>query len=138
MHKIILDTNVVVSALIQKSYPYRIIFELFLKDKINLCISSQLVAKYYTVLKRPRFAQYQEFTTKAGVVLANIEMKATRYKPEVTLYIISDKDDNKFLELADECAADFIITGNTKDFSFSRYKETRIVTPKEYWENHKP
>ena len=42
------------------------------------------------MLKRPIFAQYQEFTTKAGVVLANIEMKATRYKPEVTLYIISD------------------------------------------------
>lgn len=40
------------------------------------------------------------------------------------------------LELADECKADFVITGNTTDFIFSTYKQTKIVTPKEYWENH--
>jgi predicted nucleic acid-binding protein len=39
-----------------------------------------------------------------------------------------------FLELADECAADFIITGNTNDFTFSEYNNTRIITAKEYWE----
>jgi predicted nucleic acid-binding protein len=48
------------------------------------------------------------------------------------------KDDNMFLELADECMADFIITGNTNDFTFSAYKQTKIVNPKEYWENHAP
>jgi hypothetical protein len=37
------------------------------------------------------------------------------------------------LELADECLADFIITGNTNDFTFPTYKQTKIVTPKEYW-----
>ncbi len=42
------------------------------------------------------------------------------------------------LELADECKADFVITGNTTDFTFSSYKETKIVTPKEYWETYKP
>jgi predicted nucleic acid-binding protein len=40
------------------------------------------------------------------------------------------------LELADECSADFIITGNTNDFTFSTYKRTKIVTPKEYWEDY--
>ncbi|MDR0321223.1 MAG: PIN domain-containing protein [Treponema sp.] len=61
-----------------------------------------------------------------------------RYQPLVTISLISDKDDNKILELAEECTADFIITGNTNDFTFSQYKQTRIVTPKNYWENHKP
>jgi len=42
------------------------------------------------------------------------------------------------LELADECGADFIITGNTNDFTFPLYKQTKIVTPKDYWENYKP
>ena len=42
------------------------------------------------------------------------------------------------LELAEESKADFIITGNTNDFTISEYKTTKIVTPKEYWENHKP
>jgi len=138
MQKVIIDTNVIVSSLIQLSFPHRIIFDLFIEDKIHLCISPQLMTEYYEVLKRPKFAQFQEFSMKARVVLANIEMKATFYQPRIVLGLISDKNDNRILELADECAADFIITGNTNDFTFPLYKQTRIVTPRYYWENNKP
>ncbi len=54
------------------------------------------------------------------------------------MQLISDPDDNMILELADECLADFIITGNTTDFTFPLYQETKIVSPKEYLENYKP
>jgi len=37
------------------------------------------------------------------------------------------------LELADICLADYIITDNTSDFTIYKYKQTQIVTPKEYW-----
>jgi putative PIN family toxin of toxin-antitoxin system len=138
MQKIIIDTNVIVSSLIQKGYPYHIIFDLLIEDKIYLCISPPLMAEYYAVLERPKFAKFQGFTAKARVVLANIEMKAIRYNPKITIDLISDKDDNKILELADDCRADFIITGNTNDFTFPLYKQAKIVTPKDYWENYKP
>jgi len=138
MQKIIIDTNVLVSSLIQKGYPYHIIFDLFIEDKVCLCISPSLLAEYYAVLERPKFAQFQEFTAKAKIILAYIEIKAICYKPRITLNLISDKDDNKILELADECRADFVITGNTNDFTFPLYKQTRIVTPKNYWENFNP
>jgi len=46
--------------------------------------------------------------------------------------------EDKILELADESGADFIITGNTNDFSFSNYKHTKIVNPRDYWEIYKP
>jgi predicted nucleic acid-binding protein len=61
-----------------------------------------------------------------------------KFFPRTKLTIISDKDDNKFLELASECKANFLITGNTNDFTKKKYKRTKIVTPKEYWENHQP
>jgi len=138
MQKIIIDTNVIVSSLIKRSYPYHIIFDLFIEDKILLCISPQLMTEYYTVLERPKFTRFQEFTVKSKAVLSNIEMKAKCYKPHIILELISDKDDNKILELADECSANFIITGNTNDFTFPLYKQTKIVTPKDYWENYKP
>jgi len=38
------------------------------------------------------------------------------------------------LELAVESKADFIITGNTTDFTMTEFHGTRIVTPKEYWD----
>ncbi|MDR2305489.1 MAG: putative toxin-antitoxin system toxin component, PIN family [Treponema sp.] len=47
MHNIIIDTNVFVSSLIQKGYPYRIVHELFIEDKIQLCTSEKLIYEYY-------------------------------------------------------------------------------------------
>jgi len=38
------------------------------------------------------------------MVIENIEAKAFCYKPTTVIDLISDKDDNKILELADECA----------------------------------
>jgi predicted nucleic acid-binding protein len=94
MQKIVIDTNVIVSSLIQKNYPYKIVNELFIDGRIILCISESLIAEYFEVLRRPKFAI--------------------------------------------ACSADFIITGNTTDFTFPVYKNTKIVTPKEYWINYQP
>ena len=71
-------------------------------------------------------------------MLIEIEVRSEKYKPSITLDLINDKDDNMLLELADESKADFLITGNSNDFIFPSYKQTKIVTPKEYWEFHKP
>jgi putative PIN family toxin of toxin-antitoxin system len=133
MQKIIVDTNVIVSSLIQRSYPYMIINELFIEGRVALCLSEQLMAEYCEVLRRPKFTRFPGFTARAEAILADIEEKATMYIPSIKLDLISDEDDNMILELADESSADFIITGNTTDFTFPMYKNTRIVTPKEYW-----
>jgi len=133
MQKIILDTNVIISSLIQTSFPYKIVNELFIENKITLCVSQALMMEYHQVLQRPKFAGYYDFKTRAEILLADIETKAVMFFPEISLDLISDKDDNKILELADVSMADFIITGNTTDFTFPNYKQTRIVTPKEYY-----
>ncbi len=138
MQKIVIDTNVIVSALIQRSYPYRIINDLFIENKFQLCVSEELMAEYYEVLARPKFAKFQDFFARAETILVDIETKAIKFIPTIRLDIISDLDDNMILELADVCQADFIITGNSIDFTFLTYKQTRIVKPKEYWEEHQP
>jgi putative PIN family toxin of toxin-antitoxin system len=133
MQKVVIDTNVLVSSLIQKSFPYKIINELFIEGKIILCVSESLMMEYHEVLRRPKFASYNGFFTRAETLLADIETKAKMYFPQISLDILSDKDDNKILELADVCAADYIITGNTRDFTLQKYKNTIIVLPKDYW-----
>lgn len=138
MQKIVIDTNVIVSSLIQRGYPNLIIKDLFIEQKFQLCISDELLAEYYEVLARPKFSKFQDFFIRAEALLVEIESKATKYNPTITLDFISDDDDNMILELADECLADFVITGNTTDFTFPTYKQTKIVTPKEYWDNYQP
>jgi uncharacterized protein len=46
MQKIVLDTNVIVSSLIQRNLPNLIVNEFFIEDKFQLCISEELMAEY--------------------------------------------------------------------------------------------
>ena len=71
-------------------------------------------------------------------MLTEIVLKARFYYPTVKLDILSDKDDNVILELAYESKADYIITGNTNDFTLSEFKGTKIISPKDYWEMYNP
>lgn len=134
MQRLVIDTNVFVSSLIQRSYPYLITRNLFSNKNIQLCISDEILEEYFDVLNREKFEKFSDFTSKAQLLLANIKRRATKYFPEIKIELIKDLDDNKFLELSEVCKADFLITGNTNDFTIKKYKETRIVTPKEFWE----
>jgi uncharacterized protein len=138
MQKIGIDTNVLVSGLIQQGYPYLIVNNLFIEQKISLCVSYELLAEYYEVLKRKKFSRYPDFLSKAESLLAQIETKSITYTPTFKLDVISDKDDNKLLELASESNANFLITGDTNDFTMKKYRRTSIVSPKDYWNSYKP
>ena len=137
MQRLIIDTNVLVSALIQESYPYLIINSVFPDDNVEWCISDEVFQEYDEVLKRVKFSKYPGFIFKAERLLAFVEKIGQKFTPQITLKIISDLSDNKFLELAAACNANFLITGNTRDFTMSIFGQTRIVTPKEYWEKYR-
>ena len=133
MQKIVIDTNVLVSALIQRSYPFHIVTELFSNNIIELCVSDEIFEEYISVLNRKKFAQFTDFMVNARSLLLDIEKQAVKYFPTAKIQIIKDPDDNKFLELAEASKADFLITGNTNDFTLEEHKGTKIVSPKEYW-----
>ncbi|MEO6001187.1 MAG: putative toxin-antitoxin system toxin component, PIN family [Chitinophagaceae bacterium] len=137
MQKVILDTNIIVSGLIQKSFPY-LILNLYFEREIELCLSENLMNEYIEVLNRDKFSQFQDFRAKADTVISDINSTASYYSPKKKVKKIRDPDDNMLLELAWECKADFLVTGNTNDFTIKKYKRTKIVTPREYWELHKP
>jgi uncharacterized protein len=101
MQKIVIDTNVLVSSLIQRSYPYHIVIEIFSNDKIQVCLSDELFTEYFNVLNREKFSKFPDFIANAQALLIDIEKIAVRYIPTVRLEIIKDLDDNKLLELAE-------------------------------------
>jgi len=134
MYKVILDTNIVVSALIQKSYPYYIVFEYVLHGKVQLCLSEALLREYCDVLSRPKFSRISNFEQNAGIVLNRFTKSALFYHPQIRLDILKDKSDNKLLELADVSHANFLITGNSTDFTITQYNHTQILSPRSFWE----
>lgn len=136
MQKIILDTNIIISSLIQKNYPYLIV-DYCIEGNAFLCLSNPILQEYIEVLARPKFAKFFDFKTNADFLIARLSEIAKIYEPHILLDIIKDEPDNRLLELAQTCEADFIITGNTSDFKMEVFGNTKIVTPKEYWEVYK-
>lgn len=133
MQKIVIDTDIIVSALIQRSYPFHILNEIFSNSEIRICISDELFKEYFDVLNRKKFSKYSNFVSNVQLILTEIERISINYKPKTKVDILSDKDDNKLLELAKESRADFLITGNHTDFNIKQFEKTKIVNPKEYW-----
>ncbi|MBK8807029.1 MAG: putative toxin-antitoxin system toxin component, PIN family [Bacteroidales bacterium] len=69
MQKLIIDTNIIVLALISNSIPTRILYELVLTQKVKTCLSDEVFAEYIDVLNREKFTRYSNFKSKADIVL---------------------------------------------------------------------
>lgn len=130
MHRIILDTNVIVSSLISDSYPTKIVFDLVLNELVSVCISEDIINEYYEVLNRKKFRKI--YTDSQELLSAILEISELFF-PKKNFNIINDESDNKFLDLAYECKSDYLITGNSKDFTFTNFYDTKIVSPYDYW-----
>lgn len=134
MQKLILDTNIIVSALIKNSIPTKILYELVLTQKVKTCLSDQILAEYVEVMNREKFTKYTNFKTKSDIVLNKLREISEFYKTDRKIEILSDTSDNKFLELAAVSSADYLVTGNTLDFLITEFEYTKILTPREYWD----
>lgn len=128
MQRLVVDTNVVVSALIGKG-PSRLILESILLSKVQLCLSESVFLEYAEVMSRPKFAKHEEFFDNAHIVLESMRTIALFLEPQHQLDVCVDRDDNKFLELAITGGADFLVTGNLKHFPSSPFRKVKIVSP---------
>ena len=133
MQKIIIDTNIIVSSLISKSYPFKLISEIVLNSKAELCLSSEVLDEYLEVLLRKKFLKFTNFTDNTTLILNYIQKYSSLYYPNKKVDLLKDKSDNKFLELAYVSSADFLITGNFNDFNLKEFHTTKIVSAKEFY-----
>lgn len=134
--RIVIDTNVLVSALIRDGYPSKILKDLIFERKVWLCLSKDVWQEYIDVLNRDKFSRWPEFKENARILLSKIEDLSEIYSPDVKYSVIKDVDDNKFLELAVFSKSKYLVTGNTKDFTFKKFKKVRIINPRDYWIKH--
>jgi hypothetical protein len=136
--KIILDTNVLVSGLISTGFPPMVLNEALFNENIVPCFSNSIFQEYQEVLARPKFSRFPDFIENSFIVLAQLRNKGVFFDPTQSVNLLKDKSDNKFLELAFESKAKFIITGNTLDFTLSDFDQTQIVSPKDFIEINFP
>jgi len=133
MISVVLDTNIVISAALRAGGLPEAVFNLAINGVIQLCVSEAILAEYEEVLHRDRLAIPPE---KVATALARIREKGSLLTPTDKVDPAAcpgDPDDLIFLECAQAAAADYLITGNRKHFP-DRWKMTRIVSVREFWE----
>ena len=131
MIRVVLDTNIIVSALLQPLGPSAQILILALGDLLQLCMSGSVYAEYEEVISRPRFKRSPEII--AGALQA-IREKGLWVRPTERLRVCLDPDDDIFLECAQAAHADYLVTGNLKHFP-TGWQQTGVVTPRWLLEN---
>ena len=126
MIRVVLDTNVIVSAYLNEEGLPFFIMKLALAGVIQLCSSVPILNEYEELLQRK---SYPLDRRRGQLLLSKLRAASTMVKPAGHLSETSDPDDNMFLECAQAAKADYLITGNTGHFP-ERWKYTEIVTPR--------
>jgi len=131
MLHLVIDTNIVISALLKPESNPALIISLILRGDFRLCLTEKIFAEYEEVLGRGKFKKLDQPSVKE--LLAALRSRALWVIPKVTMEgVAKDPDDHAFLECALESGANFLITGNIHHFPEKRFHHTSIVTPGEF------
>ena len=123
--RVVLDTNVVVSALLAPHSTPGMVLLLALDGRFEICVSPAVLAEYAEVLHRPRFKKIDPRDVEHA--LKYIRRVALIAHPSRRLAISGHEPDNRFYECAEAAEADYLVTGNAKHFPVGIGK-TVIVT----------
>lgn len=111
--KVVIDTNVLVSAVLKGRVPRAVIQFIFDNPDWEWIVSFEIVAEYKEVLSRPKFKLTDEVRASWFEI---IDTFTTLIDVNVSIDFPRDTKDAKFLACAIAAEADFLITGDS-DFN---------------------
>jgi putative PIN family toxin of toxin-antitoxin system len=125
MLRIVLDTNVLVSAIISDGKP-RHLLRLAARKRFLLILSDESIKEFVKVLRRPKFRMTDREVRKAEQVVVglgrNVNVTSAR---RITK---NDPDDDTFINTALDGSADYIVTGDIHLLELSCYRGIEIVS----------
>jgi putative PIN family toxin of toxin-antitoxin system len=128
--RLVVDTNIIVSGLMTIATPPAQILNAIQSKKIVLLVSDEVVAEYIRVLQYPHIRKYKKISDQmiSQLTVFFIE-ESERVEVLSTIEKSKDPDDDKFLSLAVDGKADFLITGDKADLlSLKEIEHIPIIT----------
>lgn len=128
--RVVIDTNVFISALKSKNgASYKLLFETS-RDKYEQCVSPALILEYESVAKRRNLKLSFDRISDIIDMICALSKKCEIYflwRP-----FLKDPKDDFLLELAIESKSEYIITYNIRDFKGVSKFDIKPITPKEF------
>jgi putative PIN family toxin of toxin-antitoxin system len=127
--RIVLDTNVIVSGLLNpEGNPGRIV-DLFLAGEVTLLADDRILAEYRAVLRRPKFGLDE---ADVSDFLYLLEAESERVAATPLGHKLPDESDRAFLEVAIAGGAESLVTYNVRHFRLPRAGRLSIDSPAEF------
>ena len=136
--RVVLDTNVVISALLWYGPPHDIL-KLIEKKMLTLCMTPALIEELRDVLRRPSFSfRIEERRTSSEELIAGVIDLATLHpNKKIPPVVKEDPDDDQVLACALASGAEHIITGDSHLLKLERWFHILILSPRQFL-NHFP
>lgn len=126
--RLVLDTNIVVSAAIKPDGLQRTVLLLAMAKPVRWYVSEQIMAEYAAVLARPELKIRRGLRQQLLQLIKNRSFVVVASDlPQVT----TDPADNMFVECADAARADYLVTGNQRHYP-KFWKRTKIISSREF------
>jgi putative PIN family toxin of toxin-antitoxin system len=129
--RVLLDTNVLLSALLVRGTPPDRLYEAWRQGRFDLVSCERQLEELNRVSRRPVLRERLR-PAEAGRLVNEIRRLAILCEPVNVASISPDPDDDFLLAVAEAAHADYLVTGDKTDLlSLGRYRATRILTARE-------
>lgn len=129
--RVVIDTNVVLSALLFKSGRVSWLVPLWQFGRLTLIVSKATASELMRGLKFPKFKLTpDEQTAVLSAFLPYAEVFVVQ--GSVSAPACRDPDDDVFLALATQARADYLVTGDADLLAVRGFKTCPIVTPEQF------
>ncbi|MFH0925473.1 MAG: putative toxin-antitoxin system toxin component, PIN family [bacterium] len=123
--KILIDTNVLISAILKDKKPEEIIVFVASHDDIEWIVSKSIIQEYKDVLRRRKFKLPADILKKWFLLFDKL---TTLVDVNVVINFPRDQKDSKFLECALTSHADYFITGDNDFASLEKFGDTKLIS----------
>ena len=125
--RVVLDTNILVSAIVFGGKPRQILLSI-LENEIQAVTSNTLLAELIETLSK----KFKLSLTGLRLVEKQIRQNFKFIQPVTTISFLKDDPDNRVLEAASESNCHYIITGDKELLALASFKHIKIVTAGEF------
>ncbi len=129
--RLILDTNILIAALITRDTPPDALYRAW-RDGAFTLVTSELQLEEFRAVTRRESVRLRLHPAEAGRMVNDLRSLAILAEPLERLDISPDPYDNFLLAMAQASRADALVTGDKRDLlSLGRHLGTRILTARE-------
>ena len=126
--RVVLDTGILIAALITVETPPDKIYQAWRKKRFDLITSKWQLEEFRRVSRYPKLKKYIN-AAEAGHMVNGLKLRAYVYEHLPAVDLCKDPDDNPVLAMALESKADFLVTGDKRDLlSMVQVGQTPIVS----------